>query len=75
MVENREKQKIPIIGIAYGVVRGNSHASHKALPGDGFLFVQIKRPKTYQGRTNFIKNKKADRSAPHNAQRRIESAR
>lgn len=42
MVENREKQKKPIIGVAYGVMQGNLHASHKALPGDG-IFVCVNK--------------------------------
>jgi len=38
MVENREKHKEPIIGVASRVMQGNLHVSRKALPGGG-LFV------------------------------------
>ena len=39
--KSREAEE-PIIGVAYGVMQGNLHASHKALPGDG-LFVCVNK--------------------------------
>jgi hypothetical protein len=41
--KSREAEE-PIIGVAYGVMQGNLHASHKALPGGGFfVFMNRKR--------------------------------